>query len=74
MTKGTSIYLFSDGYIDQFGSNNNERFSSRRFIEMIHNMQNLDMSEQFINLSKQLDTWKGSEKQIDDILVVGIKF
>ncbi len=74
VTKGTSIYLFSDGYIDQFGSNSNERFSSRRFIEMIHNMQNLDMSEQFINLSKQLDTWKGSEKQIDDILVVGIKF
>ena len=74
VSQGTSIYLFSDGFVDQFGGDNNERFTSRRFIEMIHNMQDLDMSEQFINLSKQLDTWKGSEKQIDDILVVGIKF
>lgn len=74
VSQGTSLYLYSDGYIDQFGGEKDERFSSRRFNEMIATMQDLNMSEQFIHLSKSLDSWKGSTRQVDDILVVGIKF
>ena len=70
---GSTIYLFSDGYIDQFGSEKKQRFSTGRFTEMLTTMQPLDMPEQFLNISRQFDAWKGSEKQIDDILVVGIQ-
>lgn len=73
IAKGDTIYLYTDGYLDQFGSEKNERFSSQRFVKMIADMQSLDMSEQFMNASRQLDSWKGNEKQIDDILVVGLK-
>ena len=69
----TIVYLFSDGYIDQFGGEKNERFSSQRFEQMVLGMQSLDMPEQFIHLSKTLEEWKGETNQLDDILVVGIK-
>lgn len=72
--KGTLVYLYSDGYLDQFSSEKNERFSSSRFEDMISEMQSMDMSEQYINLLRRLDAWKGTEKQLDDILVVGLKF
>ncbi len=71
---GMTLYLFSDGFIDQFGGENNERFSLNRFEDMILEMQSMDMSEQYMEVSRELDAWKGEEKQIDDILVVGIKF
>ena len=74
VTSGTAAYLFSDGYLDQFGGEANERFSSNRFEDMVLEMQEMDMSEQYITVSRRMDAWKGSEKQIDDILVVGIKF
>lgn len=70
---GATIYLYSDGYADQFGHEKNERFSSQKFKQMIADMQAMDMSEQFMNVSRTFDAWKGSEKQIDDILVVGLK-
>ena len=70
---GTTIYLFSDGFVDQFGGEKKQRFSTHRFSEMLMEMQPLDMPEQFLNISRHFDTWKGNEKQIDDILVVGIQ-
>ncbi|MCQ2959232.1 MAG: tetratricopeptide repeat protein [Bacteroidales bacterium] len=72
--EGTMMYLYTDGYMDQFGGEKNERFSSSRFEEMILEMQALDMPEQYINVSRRFDAWKGSEKQVDDILIVGLKF
>lgn len=70
----TSIYLYSDGFADQFGGGDKkERYSSQRFKQMIADMQSMDMAEQFMNASRTFDSWKGSEKQIDDILVVGLK-
>ncbi len=73
VTPGTTIYLFSDGFMDQFGSDKKQRFSTSRFTEMLTAIQPLDMPEQFLNISRQFDAWKGSERQIDDILVVGIQ-
>lgn len=73
VVSGTTIYLFSDGFMDQFGSDEKKRFSTGRFTEMLIAMQPLDMPEQFLNISRQFDAWKGNEKQIDDVLVVGIQ-
>lgn len=69
----TTLYLYSDGFLDQFGGEKGERFTSKRFEQMLVDMQSMDMSEQYINLSKQLSDWMGNMPQLDDILVVGIK-
>ncbi len=69
----TSIYMFSDGYLDQFGGDNNEKFNTQRFREMILNNRNLPMEEQKDVLAKTMDKWKGNRQQIDDFLVLGVK-
>lgn len=69
----TSIYMFSDGYLDQFGGDKNEKFNTQRFREMILNNRNLPMEEQKDVLAKTMDKWKGNRQQIDDFLVLGVK-
>ena len=69
----TSIYMFSDGYLDQFGGEDNEKFNTQRFREMILNNRNLPMEEQKAILSDTMDKWKGDRQQIDDFLVLGVK-
>jgi len=69
----TSIYMFSDGYLDQFGGDDNEKFNTQRFREMILNNRNLPMEEQKDVLAKTMDKWKGNRQQIDDFLVLGVK-
>ncbi|OFX25597.1 MAG: hypothetical protein A2033_13275 [Bacteroidetes bacterium GWA2_31_9] len=69
-----NIYLFSDGYSDQFGGNNLKKFGSERLKKLLINNNELQMSEQLSCLNKALDDWKGNIKQIDDITVVGLKF
>lgn len=67
------IYMFSDGYIDQFGGENRQKFMSKRFKQLILEISDKSISEQNKILSKTLDKWKGSNEQLDDILVMGIK-
>jgi serine phosphatase RsbU (regulator of sigma subunit) len=69
----TSIYMFSDGYLDQYGGENNEKFNTARFREMILANRELPMEEQKEILSKTMDEWKGDRQQIDDFLVMGVK-
>ena len=69
---GDRLYLFTDGYIDQF-SENDMKFSSGRFKKMISRIQDLDFKSQQNELFNQYKSWKGNQEQIDDILVVGLK-
>lgn len=69
----TSIYMFSDGYLDQYGGENNEKFNTARFKEMILANRELPMEEQKEILSKTMEEWKGDRQQIDDFLVMGVK-
>jgi ligand-binding sensor domain-containing protein/serine phosphatase RsbU (regulator of sigma subunit) len=71
--KGDTIYLFTDGYADQFGGPDGKKFLSKRFQEMLLSINNLPMSEQEIILDKKIREWRGAEEQVDDILVIGIK-
>ncbi len=70
--KGDSIYLFSDGYADQFGSNN-KKLMTRKFKEILLSIQDKTMDEQNIFLDTTIEDWKGGMEQTDDILVIGIK-
>lgn len=69
------LYLASDGYQDQFGGKDNKKFMKGRFKSELQKMHHLPASEQKMKLEEMLLNWmnEGEEKQIDDILVVGIK-
>ena len=67
------IYLFSDGYADQFGGPDDKKFKYRRFRDHLLSIQHLPLQEQYQNLTSTFNQWKGDSSQIDDVLVMGIK-
>ncbi len=72
--EGDVIYLFSDGYYDQFGGTENKKFNTKRFKELLLSIQYLDLENQKIFLEKNLKDWQGKTFQVDDILILGVKF
>ena len=71
--KGDTLYLFTDGFIDQFGGEKNSKFLSRRFEQLLTNIQQQGMEHQKEKLITAFDDWKGNNKQLDDLLIVGIR-
>jgi serine phosphatase RsbU (regulator of sigma subunit) len=71
---GDILYLFSDGYYDQFGGSNNKPIKIKNFKCLIEDNRNLPMKEQGIIIEEYFNQWKGSTEQTDDAMVVGIKF
>jgi serine phosphatase RsbU (regulator of sigma subunit) len=73
ITDPTMIYLFSDGYSDQFGGPSNSKFTSRKFHKLLLDIHQKPLNDQMELLNKSIEEWKGSGRQTDDILVMGIK-
>lgn len=69
-----TIYLFTDGYADQFGGPNNKKFKTIKFKEFIINIQQHSLEEQLDLLEENIERWRGGQMQVDDILVIGRKF
>ena len=69
-----TIYLFSDGIIDQFGGLKDKRFMLEHLKEIIYLNHNESMERQKELLLSELDDWKGDLDQTDDILILGIRF
>ncbi|MBL3656294.1 SpoIIE family protein phosphatase [Fulvivirga sediminis] len=69
----TMIYVFSDGFQDQFGGPNNTKFMSKRFKELLLSIHELPLAEQKKALNDSIESWKGEGHQTDDILVMGIR-
>lgn len=72
--KGDSFFIFSDGYQDQFGGPYNKKYSSLSIQNFLIANYNLPMEELKERLTNEFMEWKGEEKQIDDILFIGVKF
>jgi PAS domain S-box-containing protein len=72
LEEGMWIYLFSDGYRDQFGQNDT-KFGKKRFMETLQSLKGLNGEEQHKHLDFTLEQWTGTEKQIDDILCLGFQ-
>ncbi len=66
--------MFSDGYIDQIGDKTKKTFRTQRFKNLLKSICDYPMDEQQKALDDTFNTWKGNEEQIDDVLVVGVKF
>ncbi len=73
LEKGDSIYVFSDGYADQFGGEPERKLTKRRFKELVLSMQDTPMFEQGNFLRNYLEEFKGNKVQVDDILVMGVR-
>ncbi|MCE3278283.1 MAG: Response regulator containing a CheY-like receiver domain and a domain protein [Bacteroidetes bacterium] len=72
LSEGDTIYLFTDGYSDQFSSDD-KKLMTKRFKEALLSSQHMTMEEQKIFLDKYIMDWKGTMEQTDDILVIGIR-
>lgn len=72
---GDRLYLFSDGFIDQFGGNGtrSKRFGTKRFKQLLLSIQDQDMETQGETLKSTYFTYKGEEEQLDDVLVIGFE-
>ena len=73
LKKGDTIYIFTDGYIDQFGGNGLRKFKLAPFRDLLISINQKPMKEQERILEDQFYKWKGDYEQIDDILVMGVK-
>jgi serine phosphatase RsbU (regulator of sigma subunit) len=68
------IYLFSDGYVDQFGGPEGKKFKNRRFRHLLLNIHKLPFDDQKSILHQKMEEWMGSSyEQLDDILLIGFK-
>lgn len=70
---GDMIYLFSDGYADQFGGGDGKKFMSKKFEQLLSSIAGLDCAEQKAKLKSAFHAWKGALEQVDDVCVVGIR-
>jgi len=78
---GDALYIFSDGYADQFGGKDGKKFKYKPFKELLLKSQTLTMNEQKNVLNEKIENWKSfinpsknaPYEQIDDIVVIGIK-
>jgi serine phosphatase RsbU (regulator of sigma subunit)/Tfp pilus assembly protein PilF len=72
LQKGDTIYIFSDGYADQFGVNN-KKLMTKKFKEILLSINDKSMPEQRNYLDEFIENWKSGMEQTDDILVIGIR-
>ncbi|MFP4604852.1 MAG: SpoIIE family protein phosphatase [Bacteroidales bacterium] len=73
LEKGDSIYMFTDGYADQFGGPKGKKFRYKYFKELIVSINGSPMSTQKKIMEQTFLKWKGQHEQVDDVLIMGIK-
>ncbi|MCI5054814.1 MAG: SpoIIE family protein phosphatase [Flavobacteriales bacterium] len=73
LQSGDTIYIFSDGYADQFGGPKGKKFMYKNFRKLLLEIQSLSMNDQKQRLNKEIELWMGDLEQVDDIVVIGLK-
>ena len=71
---GDTIYLFSDGFADQFGGPKGKKFKYSRFKDLLLSLQQQDMPQQMTELIQALEDWQGELEQLDDICLIGVRW
>jgi len=68
------IYLFSDGIVDQFGGENRKKYTIGRLKILLSEIHTLPTNEQKQVIENTISEWMKTSRQIDDILLMGVKF
>jgi ligand-binding sensor domain-containing protein/serine phosphatase RsbU (regulator of sigma subunit) len=73
LEKGDTLYIFSDGYVDQFGGEKGKKFKTKLFRQLLLSIQEESMENQQIIINESFEKWKGDLEQIDDVCVMGVR-
>ncbi len=73
LEKGDTIYIFTDGYVDQFGGKKGKKLKAKVLRTILLSIQNLSMKEQKEYLDEAFENWRGNHEQIDDVCIFGIR-
>ncbi|HOP03234.1 MAG TPA: tetratricopeptide repeat protein [Tenuifilaceae bacterium] len=74
LQKDDTLYLFSDGYVDQFGGERNTKFLMQSFRELLFSINAHSLASQKQKIEETITTYQGERKQVDDMLVLGVRF
>jgi tetratricopeptide (TPR) repeat protein len=74
LEKGDTVYVYTDGFSDQFGGVERKKYSSRKLISSLLELQDMNMDQQKASLESEFELWKGVTEQIDDVLLMGVRF
>jgi ligand-binding sensor domain-containing protein/serine phosphatase RsbU (regulator of sigma subunit) len=72
--KGDMLYMFTDGYADQFGGEKGKKFKYKQLHETLISISEEPMNVQKERLQKTFESWKGTLEQIDDVCILGVRF
>ena len=73
LQKGDTIYIFSDGYADQFGGPKGKKFMAGNFRQLLSDVSKMPIEKQKTLLNQTIEEWRGNLEQVDDILIIGVK-
>ncbi len=73
LIKGDTVYIFSDGYVDQFGGEKGKKFKAKTFKDLLLSIQEKSMEEQKLIIDNTFESWRGDLEQIDDVCVIGVR-
>ena len=71
--KGDVIYVFSDGFPDQFGGPKGKKYNSKQFKSFLLSISQLPLDEQHKLIEKEFNDWRGDLEQVDDLCIVGVR-
>lgn len=71
--KGDVLYIFSDGFIDQFGGDKMKKLKYKPFKELLVSIAGMQMNQQRVELGRFFNQWKGELEQLDDVIVIGVR-
>ena len=74
VSKGSTIYLFTDGFADQFGGEKGKKYKYKPFKQFLEKLQNSDINEHAELINNEFDRWKGDLEQVDDVCIFGVRF
>jgi serine phosphatase RsbU (regulator of sigma subunit)/Tfp pilus assembly protein PilF len=73
LQKGDTIYIFSDGYADQFGGSKGKKFKYKQFKELLLANQQKPLEEQRTIINDKFEMWRGDLEQVDDVCIIGVR-
>ncbi len=73
LTAGDTIYIFTDGYADQFGGDKGKKFKYRKLKELLGEFTDVPMEKQSALLDQRFEEWRGDLEQIDDVCFIGVR-